>query len=52
MYIRITEEDIKMMDTFSPYMVGFPPKLSDDAPEEVVVAYKKFKKIGEKKFNG
>lgn len=45
MYYRIPDEQQKLIDIFESNIVGFPPRLSDDAPPEVVEAYNKFLKI-------
>ena len=45
MYYRVTDEHQKLVDIFKSHIIGFSPRLSDDAPPEVVEAYNKFLKI-------
>ena len=45
MYIKLTEEEKRIVKIFEPYIVGFPPELREDAPPEAVEAYKKFMEI-------
>lgn len=45
MYYRVTDEHQKLVDIFKSHIIGFSPRLSDDAPPGVVEAYNKFLKI-------
>lgn len=45
MYYRVTDEHQKLVDIFKSHIIGFSPRLSDDASPEVVEAYNKFLKI-------
>lgn len=51
MYLRITEEESRLMNILKPYIKGVPAKLVDNAPSEAVEAYKKFMEITKDKFD-
>lgn len=50
MYYRISDEQQKLIDIFKSHFIGFSPILREDAPTEVVEAYKTFMEFGKKLF--
>lgn len=46
-----SDEVKRLSDMVDPYMDWtFPPKLKDDAPQEIKEAYKKFKELAKKEY--